>query len=229
MFDPSMVLLQSSFNPAPQASSPFNSFQHHLWTFASTTQSKYGGATCDIDQPSSTLLGDFKSELTKNEPQSGSCCIAGSLIYDITDLVCLGGACDPYVTKYSYDGYIKVKDLGYGYEDALAARNELSCLCCSGKSIILPDFGGYDEGRSVTGTSVLDAIDTGLAANGTIDFSVLEEAAAKFDDGSGGVGARSSGEYTKKFKLYCHELPITPDYSPWVYLKKVLGACPTGY
>lgn len=137
--------------------------------------------------------------------------------------MCLGGFCDPYVSDNSYDGYIKVKDLGFGKYGALDARNKLSCLCCSGKSIILPDFGGFKDGRSVSGTSVFDAIDTSLATNGTIDFGVLEEAATQFDD-----GARSGG-YNKAFRLFCHELPITPYFSPWPFLKNVLGACPTGY
>lgn len=73
-----------------------------------------------------------------NEPEDGNCCIAGSLFYDITNLVCVGGVCDTNKDDEGEDGYIKVENLGFGLGNALAARNELSCLCCSGKSIILP-------------------------------------------------------------------------------------------
>jgi len=189
---------------------------------------------CEIHQPSSTLLGDFKPYLTKNEPEDGSCCIAGSLFYDITELVCVDGFCDPYATYGN--GEIKVKDLGFGgfeyseESDALKARNEISCLCCSGKSIILPDYdyNGAGTGGRTTDTTLWDDIETGMSTNGNMDFGLLETAAKQLvEEGS---DART-GSYTyKDFKVYCHELPLTPYYTYGIpYLDKVLGACPTGY
>jgi hypothetical protein len=81
----------------------------------------------------------------------------------------------------------------------------------------------------------MEEIENGLNTDGSFDYGILANAAAGFEDG----GAGRFGGPPTKFKLYCQELPITPDSPfcaqnssskfctfPFNLLPKVLGACP---
>ena len=146
--------------------------------------------------------------------------------------MCKDGYCDPNA-PYGDPGFIKVKDLGFGkYSPELDVRNELSCLCCSGKTAILPVFkgrGGYGRADDVGDAAIWEKIQTEIDTTGSVSVDMLGD--AMLDDDEAGAGRFRGGSWSnKKFKLFCHELPLTPDYPIFDKLKKILGACPAnGY
>ena len=143
--------------------------------------------------------------------------------------MCEGGYCDPSA-EYGYDGFIKVKDLGLGkYGPPLDVRNELSCLCCSGKATVLPIFGGKGRADDLAGDAAIwEKIQNDIDTTGSVSVDMLGEASAMLDDEAAGRAGGGSWKYWN-FKLFCHELPITPTYSFLPKLDYILGACPAEY